>query len=283
MHRKNCGKHVFDVPVPFCLNKLYRTDCPLDCSSEKEDPVCGSDGNIYKNTCEMKKITCGWVIADWNAHQITFSLLFLSFLLSFFDEFFSFSPTDTRWPATNRPPPWTSASACPNRPAARGWLAQPERRTSAETTGSPTTTPASWGRPLAPPEFRWAIWENVPISPKPRSAPRHAHDQGEATTSVDLTATFIGNFEILFFFSNPRFCFPFASKTESVNIRHSVGNSFPFQNNFYINLPEKAAPVTLKCRIFIFSQIFTCIFALHSIWHSSYLFSAKKEADGASS
>lgn len=39
MQRKNCGRHVYDVPVPFCLNKLYRTDCPLDCSQEEDGKV----------------------------------------------------------------------------------------------------------------------------------------------------------------------------------------------------------------------------------------------------
>ena len=52
-------KHVYEVPVPFCLNRLYRTECPLDCSKKAFDPVCGSDGNIYSNICEMKKLTCG--------------------------------------------------------------------------------------------------------------------------------------------------------------------------------------------------------------------------------
>ena len=51
---------VFDVPVPFCLNKLYRTDCPIDCRAEEDDHVCGSDGNIYRNQCELEKITCGY-------------------------------------------------------------------------------------------------------------------------------------------------------------------------------------------------------------------------------
>ena len=56
----NCNrKHVYEVPVPFCLNRLYRTECPLDCSDKAFDPVCGSDGNIYSNVCEMKKLTCG--------------------------------------------------------------------------------------------------------------------------------------------------------------------------------------------------------------------------------
>ena len=56
--RRNSSK-VFDVPVPFCLNKLYRTDCPIDCRAEEDDHVCGSDGNIYRNQCELEKITCG--------------------------------------------------------------------------------------------------------------------------------------------------------------------------------------------------------------------------------
>jgi len=65
MHRKNCGKHVYEVPVPFCLNRLYRTECPLDCSSKAFDPICGSDGNIYSNICEMKKLTCGFPLTRY--------------------------------------------------------------------------------------------------------------------------------------------------------------------------------------------------------------------------
>ena len=41
------------------MNKLYRTDCPIDCRAEEDDHVCGSDGNIYRNQCELEKITCG--------------------------------------------------------------------------------------------------------------------------------------------------------------------------------------------------------------------------------
>jgi len=65
MHRKNCGKHVYEVPVPFCLNRLYRTECPLDCSKKAFDPICGSDGNIYSNICEMKKLTCGFPLTRY--------------------------------------------------------------------------------------------------------------------------------------------------------------------------------------------------------------------------
>ena len=61
MMRKNCGRHVYEVPAPFCLNKLYRTKCPMDCSQEvKTKPVCGSDGQLYASKCEMEKMTCGF-------------------------------------------------------------------------------------------------------------------------------------------------------------------------------------------------------------------------------
>ena len=59
-----CRRHIFEVPVPYCLNRLYRTDCPKDCSDEDTNQVCGSDGNIYRNECEMKKITCGWELSN---------------------------------------------------------------------------------------------------------------------------------------------------------------------------------------------------------------------------
>ncbi|XKL66702.1 hypothetical protein PGB90_010122 [Kerria lacca] len=64
MKSKNCGKHVFEVPMAFCLSQErdrhgVANACPINCQGEKEKPTCGSDGNIYKNECEMKMLNCG--------------------------------------------------------------------------------------------------------------------------------------------------------------------------------------------------------------------------------
>ena len=44
------------------------------CDDEAEtDPVCASNGNVYKSVCHMKKETCGEkvVVADLNHCQTT--------------------------------------------------------------------------------------------------------------------------------------------------------------------------------------------------------------------
>jgi len=60
MKVKNCGRHVFEIPITNCMPQERATSkCPNDCSGAKPDPVCGSDGNIYQNLCELQSLNCG--------------------------------------------------------------------------------------------------------------------------------------------------------------------------------------------------------------------------------
>lgn len=67
MRSSNCGKHVFEVPISFCMSQ-ERTgsaagnaaeDCPTDCTKAPKVLVCGSDGNVYSSKCELKMLNCG--------------------------------------------------------------------------------------------------------------------------------------------------------------------------------------------------------------------------------
>lgn len=70
MRSTNCGKHIFEVPMSYCMMQEQRTaniagnqalDCPTDCARVPQQLVCGSDGNIYSSTCELKMLNCGYV------------------------------------------------------------------------------------------------------------------------------------------------------------------------------------------------------------------------------
>ena len=47
-----------DMEIQITIEKCFRY-CSKDCEGEGSTFVCGSDSNLYRNVCEMKKANCG--------------------------------------------------------------------------------------------------------------------------------------------------------------------------------------------------------------------------------
>ena len=57
MKRRTCGQHVIAVPLHHCT---ATESCNAKCD-RKVQSVCGSDGKIYRNLCEMQNKNCGYI------------------------------------------------------------------------------------------------------------------------------------------------------------------------------------------------------------------------------
>lgn len=58
---------MFEVPMSFCVSHERNANgngCPLNCEGEDGSLTCGSDGNVYRNECELKMLNCGYVIVQ---------------------------------------------------------------------------------------------------------------------------------------------------------------------------------------------------------------------------
>ena len=56
-----------------CADLQQSPACPRNCSDQPASTVCASNGNAYRNLCEMERQTCGQrvVVADLEHCQTT--------------------------------------------------------------------------------------------------------------------------------------------------------------------------------------------------------------------
>ncbi|KAG5872345.1 hypothetical protein JTB14_017029 [Gonioctena quinquepunctata] len=65
-----CLKSVQFVHVGNCTKLKEQEPCPTSCENETGDePVCGSDGNVYRSNCHLKKETCGQLVIEVPLHH----------------------------------------------------------------------------------------------------------------------------------------------------------------------------------------------------------------------
>lgn len=49
--------------------QLVKNKCPTECRQDVDSPVCGSDGNVYRSVCELRRQTCGQYVVGVAAHH----------------------------------------------------------------------------------------------------------------------------------------------------------------------------------------------------------------------
>ena len=58
--------HILIVTLP---PSLFHFSCSRDCTGTLDSPVCGSNGVVYRNRCELSKARCVENIADLTVHK----------------------------------------------------------------------------------------------------------------------------------------------------------------------------------------------------------------------
>ncbi|BET02217.1 Kazal-type serine protease inhibitor domain [Nesidiocoris tenuis] len=64
-----CFKGVQLAHLGECTELLKADDCPDDCTEVEVSPVCGSDGNVYRSICDLKRLTCGQKVVPVALHN----------------------------------------------------------------------------------------------------------------------------------------------------------------------------------------------------------------------